>query len=106
MDIWTDTIECGAAVMLLTDDSTVSRVLAELFETDDFHVCDFAALRDFRGRRVRGSDAGQSGADWSVAVRDRIYARYGIECDLDEPLELLLARIEAAEHGCDTSYLQ
>jgi hypothetical protein len=106
MDLWTDVIENDGAVMLLTDDSTVSRVLSELFETDDFPVCDFAELSDFLGRRVRGTAGALTAADWFVAVSERIYARYGIDCEFDEPLELLLARIEAAEHVCDTTYLQ
>lgn len=81
--------------------ATARRVLRELFGLDeqDVRLTDATTLSDFAGRVSNGAAASCSARAWAISVKERVYAQYGIDCEVDEPFVDLLVRLETAEHG-------
>jgi len=80
---------------------TARRVLKDLFDLDDQSVplTDVTTLSDLSGRALVGTVGTLSSRAWAIQVKEQVYARYGISCEIDEPLVDLLVRLESADHG-------
>jgi len=76
--------------------ATARRVLKALFELEAQHVqlSDATTLADFAG--VLGVACARA---WTIRVKEQVYAHFGIDCEVDEPLVDMLVRLESAEHG-------
>jgi hypothetical protein len=77
---------------------TARRVLQQLFGIDPATIDESRALADFEGCNLPGGPA-LTPREWRIRVKDCVFACYGVDCDIDEPLSTLVARIELAEHG-------
>jgi len=80
---------------------TARRVLRELFDLDEQGVglTDATTLSDFARFALNGAATNASARAWAICVKEKVYAQYGIDCEIDEPLVDLLVRLETAEHG-------
>jgi len=81
--------------------ATARRVLNALFEVDaqDVPLTDATALSDFAGHSLTGASGTTSMSAWAIRVKEQVYAYFGIDCEVDEPLVDVLVRLETAEHG-------
>ena len=81
--------------------ATARRVLRELFglEEQDVGLTDATTLSDFAELVSKATAASCSIRAWAIGVKERVYAHYGIDCEVDEPFVDLLVRLETAEHG-------
>lgn len=77
------------------------RVLRDLFnlDADSVAISDETTLLDF----AQDEDCERADSEfamiWGNCLKGQIFERYGINCEPDEPLVNLLARLETAEHG-------
>lgn len=78
---------------------TARRVLQQLFEIDPAAIDETSSLSDYEGCDLRDVAGPLSRMGWRIRVKDRIFSCFGVDCDIDEPLSTLLARIELAEGG-------
>jgi len=76
--------------------ATARRVLKALFELEaqNLQLSDATTLADFAG--VLGVARAPA---WAIRVKEQVYAHFGIDCEVDEPLVDMLVRLESAEHG-------
>ena len=81
--------------------ATARRVLKALFDVDmqDAPLTDATALSDFAGHGLPGIPGTVSTSAWAIRVKEQVYAYFGIDCEVDEPLVDVLVRLETAEHG-------
>jgi hypothetical protein len=79
--------------------STARRVLQQLFDIDPAAIDDAWTLADFEGCNLPAVSEPLTRMGWCIRVRDRVFACFGVTCDIDEPLSDLVARIELAERG-------
>jgi hypothetical protein len=79
--------------------ATVRRVLQQLFHIDAAAIDDAWTLGDFEGCNLPNVTEKLTRMGWRIRVRDRVFACFGVSCDIDEPLSDLAARIELAERG-------
>ena len=77
---------------------TARRVLQQLFGVEPATIDESCALADFEGCNPPGAPVLTPMA-WRIWVKDRVFACYGVDCQIDEPLSTLVARIELAERG-------
>ena len=56
-------------------------------------------VADFEGCSLPNISEPLTPMGWRIRVRDRVFAYFGVTCDVDEPLSTLIARIELAERG-------
>jgi hypothetical protein len=75
------------------------RVLQQLFEFDPEAIDESDTLADFEDRNLPGVAEPLTRMGWRIRVKDRIFSRFGVNCELDEPISSLVARIELAERG-------
>jgi hypothetical protein len=77
------------------------RVLRDLFnlDADRCAISDETTLLDFAGEEDSGTPDIEYSMIWGNCLKNQIFERYGINCEPDEPLVNLLARLETAEHG-------
>src|SRR5271169_474560 len=75
---------------------TAKRVLKDLFDLDVEGVVlsDVTTLSDLRGHALVGIAGAVSPRAWAISVKEQVFARYGISCEIDEPLIDLLVRLE------------
>lgn len=78
---------------------TVRKVLQQLFDIDAVTVDESWALADFEGCNLPDVTEKLTRMGWRIRVQDRVFACFGVTCDIDEPLSDLVARIELAERG-------
>jgi hypothetical protein len=78
---------------------TARRVLQQLFEVDPAAIDESKTLADFEGCDLRDIAGPLTPMGWRIRLKDRIFACFGVNFDIDEPLSTLVARIELAEHG-------
>jgi hypothetical protein len=78
---------------------TARRVLQQLFEIDLAAIDESGSLADYEGCDLRDVAEPLSRMGWRIRVKDRIFSCFGVDCEIDEPLSTLLARIELAESG-------
>jgi len=79
--------------------STVRRVLQQLFDIDPATIDESWTLADFEGCNLPEVSEPLTRMGWRIRVRDRVFACFGVTCDIDEPLSDLVLRIEMAERG-------
>ena len=79
--------------------STARRVLQELFDVDLATIDESGTLADYEGCDLPDVTEPLTRMAWRIRVKDRIFACFGVHCEIDEPLSTLLARIELAECG-------
>jgi len=82
------------------------RILLALFDEDDLPFGPATTLSDFVGERIAGGVAVDGGRAWCIAVKDRIYAHFGVHCEVDELIEVVCARIRASERNVRVTMLQ
>jgi hypothetical protein len=75
------------------------RVLQQLFELDVAAVDDSDTLADFENCSLPGVVEPLTRMGWRIRVKDHIYSRFGVNCEIDEPISNLVARIHLAESG-------
>lgn len=80
-------------------ESTLRRVLLQLFEIESVTIDETWTLADFEGCSLPSVAEPLTPMGWRIRVRDRVFAYFGVTCDIDEPLSNLVARIEMAERG-------
>ena len=78
---------------------TTRRVLHQLFDIDPLAIDDSWTLADFEGCNLPKVTEPLTRMGWRIRVQDRVFACFGVTCDIDEPLADLVARIEMAERG-------
>jgi len=78
---------------------TARRVLQQLFEIDPVAIDESGSLADYEGCNLPDVAEPLSPMGWRIRVKDRIFSCFGVNCEIDEPLSTLLARIELAESG-------
>ena len=78
---------------------TARRVLQQLFEVDPTTIDESRTLADFEGCNLPNTVQPLTPIAWRTRVKDRVFMCFGVDCDLDEPLSTLTARIELAERG-------
>jgi len=78
---------------------TARRVLQQLFEVDPATIDESRTLADFEGCNLPNTAEALTPIAWRTRVKDRVFMCFGVDCDLDEPLSTLAARIELAERG-------
>jgi hypothetical protein len=78
---------------------TARRVLQQLFEIDQAAIDESGSLADYEGCDLRDVAEPLSRMAWRILVKDRVFSCFGVDCEIDEPLSTLLARIELAECG-------
>jgi hypothetical protein len=78
---------------------TARRVLRQLFGIDPAEIDESGTLADFEGCKLPDTAMPLTGMGWRIRVKDRVFACFGVTCDVDEPLSTLITRIELAEHG-------
>jgi len=88
--------------------ATARRVLKELFdlEADAVDLTDATTLSDFAQNSATSAAASGSLRAWAIRVKEQVYAYFGIDCEVDEPLVDVLVRLEAAEHGVRFAHQQ
>jgi len=81
--------------------ATARRVLRELFEidADTLGLSDATTLSDLSEHVPAGAAVVMTARAWAICVKERVFANFGIDCEVDEPLVELLVRLESAEHG-------
>jgi len=79
--------------------STVRRVLQQLFEIDATAIDESWTLADFEGCHLPDATEPLTRMGWRIRVQERVFACFGVTCDIDEPLSDLAARIDLAERG-------
>ena len=77
---------------------TAHRVLQQILGIDLAGINESCALADFEGCNLPDGPA-LTAMEWRIRVKERVYACYGVDCHIDEPLSTLAARIELAERG-------
>jgi hypothetical protein len=82
---------------------TARRILRQLFGLEPSAIDESCALVDFEGCSLPHVPGVLSPMEWRIHVKDRVYACYGVDCDVDEPLSTLVARVDLAEHGVHCS---
>jgi hypothetical protein len=75
------------------------RVLQQLFDVDLESIDETGSLADFEHCSLPGVAEPLTRMGWRIRVKDRIFSCFGVNCELDEPISTLLARIELAECG-------
>ena len=78
---------------------TARRVLQQLFEIDLGAIDESGSLADYEGCDLRDVAEPLTRMGWRIRVKDRVFSCFGVDCEIDEPLSTLLARIELAERG-------
>jgi len=78
---------------------TARRLLQHLFEAEPATIDESRTLADFEGCQLADTTGPLTPMAWRICVKDRVYTCFGVSCDLDEPLSVLVARIELAERG-------
>jgi hypothetical protein len=78
---------------------TARRVLQQLFEIDLAAIDESGSLADYEGCDLRDIAEPLTRMGWRIRVKDRVFSCFGVDCEIDEPLSTLLARIELAECG-------
>jgi hypothetical protein len=78
---------------------TAHRVLQQLFEVELPAIDESDSLADFENCKLPGITEPLTRMGWRIRVKDRIFSRFGVNCELDEPISTLVARIELAEQG-------
>jgi hypothetical protein len=78
---------------------TARRVLRQLFEIDLPAIDESGSLADYEGCDLPDVTEPLSRMGWRIRVKDRVFSCFGVDCEIDEPLSTLLARIELAESG-------
>lgn len=78
---------------------TARRVLQQLFEVDPASIDESRTLADFEGCSLPNTAGTLTPTAWRTRVKDRVFMCFGVDCDLDEPISALAARIELAERG-------
>ncbi|MBV8210612.1 MAG: hypothetical protein JO133_11180 [Burkholderiaceae bacterium] len=76
-----------------------NRVLRQLFDGEPSAINESTALSDFEGCTLRDGPPSLSAMAWRIRVKDLVFSCFGVDCDIDEPLSSLVARIELAERG-------
>ena len=79
--------------------SIARRVLHHLFEVNLPTIDESDSLADFESCHLPGVAEPLTRMGWRIRVKDRIFSRFGVNCELDEPISTLVARIELAERG-------
>jgi len=92
-----------AAKQMAARSGTARRILNQLFGFEPPAIDDSCALADFEGCSLPDAPGVLSPMEWRILVKDRVYACYGVDCDVDEPLSTLVARVDLAEHGVHCS---
>lgn len=82
---------------------TARRILQQLFGLEPAAIDESSALADFEGCSLPDVPGVLSPMEWRILVKDRVFACYGVDCDVDEPLSTLVARVDLAEHGVHCS---
>jgi hypothetical protein len=75
------------------------QVLQQLFEVNVECIDETESLSDFEHCNLPGISEPLTRMGWRIQVKDRIFTRFGINFELDEPISTLLARIELAQSG-------
>jgi hypothetical protein len=88
-----------AAEQTKAPSDTARRLLQQLFDLDPAVIDESGALADFEGCNLPNVVKPLTPGAWRILVKDRVYSCFGVNCDVDEPLSSLVARIELAEHG-------
>lgn len=78
---------------------TARRVLQKLFEVDPVRIDESSTLADYEGCDLCDVPGPLTPMAWRIRVKDRVFSCFGVNCEIDEPLSTLLARIELAERG-------
>jgi len=78
---------------------TARRVLRQILDLDLAQIDESGTLADFEGCSLPDVAGPLTRMGWRIRVQDRVFACFGVTCDIDEPLSTLIARIELAEHG-------
>jgi len=78
---------------------TARRVLQQLFEVDPATIDESHTLADFEGCNLPNTAEMLTPTAWRTRVKDLVFMCFGVDCDLDEPISTLAARIELAERG-------
>ena len=79
--------------------ATARRVLGQLFDGEPGAIGESTTLSDFEGCTLRDAPGSLSAMTWRIRVKDLVFSCFGVDCDIDEPLSSLVARIELAERG-------
>jgi hypothetical protein len=79
--------------------SIARRVLQQLFGVNLEAIDESGSLADFESCRLPGVDQPLTRMGWRIRVKDHIFSRFGVNCELDEPISTLVARIALAERG-------
>ena len=82
---------------------TARRVLQQLFAIDREAIHESDTLADFEGCNLPDVNGPLTPMAWRIHVKDRVFSCFGVDCEIDEPLSCLVARIELAEHGVGCS---
>jgi hypothetical protein len=91
---------CGHVAQADANRSSIARrVLRQLFEVDPEAIDESGSLADFESCSLPGVDEPLTRMGWRIRVKDHIFSRFGVNCELDEPISTLVARIELAEGG-------
>ncbi len=88
-----------AAQQDTTASGTIRRILKHLFDIEPATIDGSATLGDFESYPLANTAGALTPTGWRTRVRDRVYFWFGVDCDIDEPLSVLAARIELAERG-------
>lgn len=75
------------------------RVLQQLFEVDLDAIDESGTLADFESCNLPGVTEPLTRMGWRIRVKDRIFSRFGVHCEIDEPISTLIARVKLAESG-------
>jgi hypothetical protein len=75
------------------------RILQQILKVDPDTIDESQSLSDFEGCALPDIFEPLSRMAWRIRVQDRVFSYFGVNCDLDEPLSTLVARIELAERG-------
>jgi hypothetical protein len=78
--------------------ATARRVLQHLLGIELAAIDEACALADFEGCNLPDGPA-LTPMEWRIRVKERVFACYGVDCHIDEPLSTLAARIELTERG-------
>ncbi len=79
--------------------ATARRILQQILNVEPAAIDESKSLSDFEGCALPDVAEPLSRMAWRIRVQDRVFSRFGVSCDLDEPLSTLVARIELAERG-------
>jgi len=78
---------------------TARRILQQVLGIDRAAIDESGTLADFEGCTLPNVAQPLTALGWRTRVKDRVFSCFGVDCDVDEPLSALVARIELAEHG-------